>query len=428
MKQKELVRDIFKTTALVIAGKSVGFLVPFIIGALFGISGDMDAFFFTYGLLFYISIIFSSTIAMVIVPYVAEARSTGGDIGKFVGSLLVSITLLILLLSLIIIPLLHPVLGLVTQFNKESLRLIFVLYIEMIPLVLLIVYAGVFDGILNAYKKFDAPALSPALRAVVLIVVMFLFQGTIGIHAIVLGYITGELFRLAVLVVMVKINKLFTFRFSFFPDVRLKEFFRKAGFQLIGVLSINLNSLIDKTMASWLDEGSVSILYYGDRLFMVPANIIMTGLGVALLSHWSEQYYSGEKNRLRHQVNRTALRVCLVIIPPLLLLMFFHRELAMFVFGFSNFSDHDILLIARVFFLYVIGLLPYVASQIYARGHIVMKKTRIIMIGSLLLSCLNVCFNVVFMNIIGVEGLALSTSIVSVAGFIFFILTFRYTH
>ena len=107
-----------------------------------------------------------------------------------------------------------------------------------------------------------------------------------------MGYVIGEFVRMVIIFIVIKYKKLFKLRFLIKLDSRLFEFLKKALLQVFSMMALNINSFIDKTMASWLSEGSVSVLYYAERLYMVPVTFLINGLMVTLLSHWSSRYYS----------------------------------------------------------------------------------------------------------------------------------------
>ena len=88
VRHRPLVWDTITTTGWSTAGKAVGFLIPFFIAAWFGVSSDTDAFIFAYGLILFLANIFAPVVETVIVPFIAEARKNGEDVGKFIGNVL----------------------------------------------------------------------------------------------------------------------------------------------------------------------------------------------------------------------------------------------------------------------------------------------------------------------------------------------------
>jgi len=199
---RPLVQDTVKTTIWSTAGKAVGFLIPFFIAAWFGVSEETDAFFFAYGLILFFSAIFAPVVESAIVPYIAEARTKDEDIGKFVGNILSVSSIGLIVLAGIILLIIKPVLSVVTRFNAEGLNLVYRILLMTSPLVVLLFLTSILAGTLNTYKKFIFPAVTPALRAVVVLICVFTFKERLGVYAIALGYLIGEVARLIILLLV----------------------------------------------------------------------------------------------------------------------------------------------------------------------------------------------------------------------------------
>ena len=294
--KRPLVRDTIKTTIWSTLGKAAGFLIPFFIAAWFGVSSETDAFFFAYGLILFLSGIFAPVVESVIVPYIAEARTNNEDVGKFVGGILGVSGVGLLVLAGLFILVTKPVLSVITRFDGQTLGLVHRLLIETAPLIIFLTWTSVLAGTLNTYKKFAFPAISPAFRAAFNLTIIFAFKDAYGVHSIALGYVVGELARLIILFIVIKKLNLFKLCLSFRVGAKLGRFFKTASYQIIGMVAMGLAPFIDKIMASWLGEGSISVLHYADRLYMIPVTFLATGLMVVLLSHWSQRYQqSGNK-------------------------------------------------------------------------------------------------------------------------------------
>lgn len=410
LRGQPLLWDTITTTGWSTLGKAVGFLIPFFIAAWFGVSSKTDAFFFVYGIILFLSGIFAPVMESVIVPYIVQARKRGDEVGKFVGrcltfsggGLLVFVGLLILIIK--------PVLSVVTRFNPSTLNLVYRLLLEISPLILLLVWTSILNGTLNAYKKFAFPAVSPAFRAIINLGVIFAFKNQLGIRAIALGYVVGELGRLIILLSVLKKYKLFKLRLSFQLDRRLREFFRTSSYQTLAMVAIWSKPVIDKAMASWLGEGSVSVLSYADRLYIIPITFLCTGLMATTLSHWSSRYYEGKGAGLKVDVKRAVKLVGSATLIIMLFLLLFRRPIVKLALGRGAFAPEKLPQVEKVWTYFLVGLLPYVIARIYFQAHLVLKNTRFLMIYAFCFSGLSVLFNYLLMKPFGVAGIALATT------------------
>ncbi|MDY6843504.1 MAG: lipid II flippase MurJ, partial [Thermodesulfobacteriota bacterium] len=232
-----------------------------------------------------------------------------------------------------------------------------------------------------------------------------------GVHAIALGYVIGEIFRLAILIGVIKRLNLFKLGISLQLNPRLREFFKTASYQTIGMAAVGLNPAVDKTMANWLGEGSVSVLYYADRLYAVPVLFVTSGLMVTLLSHWSETFYRSSERRIKEDVKKAIKWVGILTLPIMLFLVLFHRPVVYLVFNRGEFAPAKLLDVAWVWVCYLLGLVPYAIGQVFVRAHLALKNTVILMRCSLCLIILNILLNYVLMTPLKVAGIAIASSI-----------------
>jgi putative peptidoglycan lipid II flippase len=419
IRSRPLVWDTVTTTGWSTLGKAVGFMIPFFIAAWFGVTSDTDAFVFAYGLILFLSNIFAPVVENVIVPFIAEARKNGQDVGRFIGNVLGigSIGLLILAAAALLV--VRPVLSVVTDFDPLTLDLIYSLLLETSPLVLLLVWTSILNGTLNAYKKFVFPAVSPAFRAIINIGIIFSLRDQMGVHAIALGYVVGELSRLLILLGVIRWLRLFKLRISFHFTVRLRNFFKTASYQTLGMVAVWFKPIVDRSMASWLAVGSVSVLYYADRLYIIPITFIATGLMATTLSHWSIRHYESGATQLAGDVKRVVIAVGLITVFITVLLMILRRPIISLAYGRGAITPDQLNEVGRVWFYYLLGLPFYIVARIYIQAHLVLKNTRFLMIYAFGLNGLGVIGNYLLMNIMGVSGIALSTSSVTVLSAVF---------
>lgn len=425
IRNRPLVWDTVTTTLFSTIGKGIGFLIPFFIAAWFGVSKETDAFFFAYGLIIFLSGIFATVIESVIVPYIAEMRAKGEEIGDFIRRVLGTSGLGLFILAGLFLIIIKPILGVITRFDSSALNLIGWLLAETAPLVILIVWTSVLAGALNAYKKFVFPALSPAFRAIINLAVIFAFKDSWGVHAIAWGYVFGEIVRLFILASAIHKTRLFSLRFSLAINTKLKEFIKTASYQIGGMIAVGFNPIVDKTMASWLEPGSVSILEYADRLYTIPTTFISTGLMVTLLSYWSERFYQSGKERF----NRDIRKVLMVLVPMILVinvgLILLSHPIVKIAFGRGEFPLTKLPMVQEVWIYYLLGFLPYLVGTIYIEAHLVLKNTAVILKLGILNALCKIVLNFLFMRWLHVSGIAMSTTVTCLIITILLIVTLK---
>lgn len=408
---RPLVRDTVTTTIWSTLGKSIGFLIPFFIAAWFGITNETDAFFFGYSLVMLLVTIFSPVVESIIVPYIVETRVKGEDVGKFIGNVLGVSAIGLMSISALFLLLIKPILSILTKFSPAGLNLVYLILLESCPLIILLVWTSILAGTFNAYKAFGIPAISPAFRAVVTLVFIFAFKEKMGVHAIAWGYVAGEIFRLLILFNLLKKINIFRLKLSFAWGTKIAEFIKTSSYQIMGMCIIAFTPVINKTMASWLGPGRVSLLEYAERLYMIPENLLGTGFIVIILSHWSERYYSDGGKRLKKDVWEAVKTVGAVSLLLSLFFFWIKNYLVTAIYGYGKFPKEQIPNLQVILGFYLLGLMPHSLSQLYIRAFLTRKDTKVVLFTAFLVFIVTIAFNTIFMRIIGVYGIALTNSI-----------------
>ncbi len=425
IRSRTLVWDTITTTLWSTLGKAVGFLIPFFLAAWFGVSAETDAFFFAYALILFLAEIFSIVVERVIVPYIAELRAKDGDVGIFVGRIMTVSGIGLGCLAAVFLLLVRPLLPVITDFGAAKIGLISKLLLEFSPLVVLLVWTSILAGTMNAHKRFAIPAVSPVFRALINLLVIYLMKDIWGVHAIVFGYLAGEVVRFGVLLGVIQKTGVCRVRLDLHLDDRMRNFIRTASYQVFGMVAVGMNPLVDKTMASWLGEGSVSILYYADRLYMIPVSFIISGLMVTLLSHWSGKFYTNmDAARLRKDVGKAVGFIICLTLAMLIVLAAASRPLVWLAFGGGAFDVAILDEVRWVWICYLLGFAPQMVGRIYIQAHLTLKNTIDLMRSGIMVCFLNVVLNYLFMGPWGVQGIALATTLTSICSMTF--LTIRF--
>jgi putative peptidoglycan lipid II flippase len=293
------------------------------------------------------------------------------------------------------------------------LSIVYWLIVETSPLVIFLVWTSILAGALNAYKKFAFPAVSPAFRAIVNLSIIFVFKDKLGVHAIALGYVVGEIIQVVILLSVIKRLNILKLSLSLKIDTKIMEFLKTGSYQTIGMVALGFNTFINNTMASWLTTGSVSVLYYANRLYMIPTTFISTGLLITVLSHWSGRYYKSGIMRLKEDVEKAVKTVGIITLPITMVLIFFRQPIVNLAFGRGAFSLEKLPEVGRVWVFYLMGFLPYMIQQVYVQAHLTLKNTKALMGIAFCIFVLQIVFNYILMRPLKIAGIALATSFVT---------------
>lgn len=409
LRSRPLVWDTITTTVLSTFGKGAGFLIPFFVAVWFGATAETDAFFYAYGLIVFMAVIFSPVVESLMVPFIAEARAKNEDVGAFVGKVLGTTLAILSILSAAFLFFIKPLLPLISRFSPEGIDLIFVILLESIPLALLLVWTSVLSGTLNAYKIFGVPAISPAFRAIATLSFIFLFKDSMGVHSIAWGYVVGEAVRLAILfVILGRLKSTLRLKLSLGWDKKFTGFLKTSSYQVASMSVLAFTLIINKTIASWTGVGGVSLLEYAERLYMIPLTLLSSGILVTTLSHWSSRYQQSRDEGLRRDVHKTlkALTIFGIFLSGLLYIS--EDYIVWFAYGRGGLPSDKLMEIKIVFEIYILSITPYFLTQVYTRAFMTIQKTKILMNTAFILFLVLICLNFVFVPVLGVRGIVIS--------------------
>ena len=202
----------------------------------------------------------------------------------------------------------------------------------------------------------------------------------------------------------------------------IKLFFKQFFPSLLGNSTAQLASLIDTLLASFLAYGSVSYLYYANRIFQLPLAIFAIATSSALFPMVAKMIKNNDENTALSLLKKAfwllvfslSISVCGGIILK--------NEIIWILFERGKFLREDTLQVANIFMCYLIGLLPFGLSRIfslwlYSKG----KQAKAAKISALSLLC-GVIFSLLLMHPLGAMGLSLASSI---SGFTLFALTIK---
>jgi putative peptidoglycan lipid II flippase len=267
------------------------------------------------------------------------------------------------------------------------------------PYLMLICLAALLSGVLNGMDRFAAAAGAPVLYNLFSIAAMLgltPYVATVG-HATAWGVSASGVVQLALLAWAVHRSgmALQVPRPRLTPHVRI--LLRRMAPGLIGASATQLNQVVDVVIASLLPAGTVSLLYYADRMQQLPLGVIGTAVGTALLPLLSRQVRGAEANAAIGSLNRAIEYALFLTLPAALALAVSGFPMMWVLFGRGAFDAESARLSAQALTAYAIGLpavvlLKVLTPAFFARGDTA-TPVKIAMITLVLNFGLNLLFN-----------------------------------
>ncbi len=325
---------------------------------------------------------------------------------------------LLLLFTAIVMLLAGPIVFLMTGGFKdaepEKLELAIELTRLTFPYLMLISLVSLLGGLLNSIGRFAVPAAAPILLNLCMIMALLAFRGDTSLD-------TARALAAAVSVAGL-VQFLFLFQSAsrhqlaprltwprMSPDVR--TLLRRIGPAAIGAGATQLNLLVSTIIAArFLPEGSVSFLYYADRLNQLPLGMIGVGMGVALLPTLSRLIGAGRHDAALHQQNRAIEFAMFLALPAALALAVAAHPIITALFQHGRFTADDSLMAARALSAFALGLPAYILVKVLTPGFHARGDTRTPMTYALIAILANLLGNLVLVWPFQHVGIAMATA------------------
>lgn len=412
---------------LTFLSRVAGLVRELLIASIFGASALTDAFNVAFRIPNLLRRLFAEgAFSQAFVPVLAATRQTQGDAATKllvdrVASLLSLALLGTCLLGVVGAPLWVLLMASGLQSNPIAYQNAVDMTRWMFPYIGFMSLVALSAGILNTWRVYAVPALTPGLLNLSMIIAAWLgapwfkSMGWEPIHALALGVLFGGLLQLSIQIPALKrIGQLPRLHWSWshiresWYDTGTRKILSLMAPALLGVGVAQLSLLINTQIASHLAPGSVSWLTYADRLMEFPTALLGVALGVVLMPQLAAAKAANEAQKFSAMLD-WGLRLVVITAPPCaVVLLVFSKPLVAVLYHYGAFSALDVQQTSLALVGYGVGLLGLIAIKVLAPGFYANQDIRTpVKIGILVLVCTQL-MNTVFVPYFAHAGLALS--------------------
>jgi putative peptidoglycan lipid II flippase len=183
---------------------------------------------------------------------------------------------------------------------------------------------------------------------------------------------------------------------------------------IFGGAVYQINTLVDQLLGSLLKEGSITYLYFADRLVQFPLGIFAIAAATAVLPSLSRQAATNDVDALKETFSYSVRLTLFLTIPSMVGLIILREPIISLLFLRGEFSLEAARLTARALLYYAIGLWAFSAVRIVAATFFALKDTRTPMMMATVSIMANILLGIGLMGPLGHGGLALATSLASI--------------
>ncbi|MCM2680601.1 murein biosynthesis integral membrane protein MurJ [Echinimonas agarilytica] len=411
---------------MTLISRVLGLVRDVVVANLMGAGAAADVFFFANKIPNFLRRLFAEgAFAQAFVPVLAETKAEGDKDGvrqliAYVSGTLGTLVMIATIVGVVGSPVLAAIFGTgwfiewlndgpeAHKFETASLMLKITF-----PYLFFIALTALSGSILNTYGRFAVAAFTPVFLNIAIISCALLLSPTLDEPALGLawGVFLGGIIQFLFQIPFLK-------RAGFL--VKPKWGWRQPGVvkirtlmipALFGVSVSQLNLLFDTFIASFLMTGSISWLYYADRLLEFPLGLFGIAIATVVLPSLSSKAAAHDKDAFKHTMDWGVRMVSVLGLPAALGLIVLAQPILMLLFMRGEYTSNDVLASSYSLFAYASGLLFFMYIKVLAPGYFARQDTKTPVKFGIYAMVSNMVFNVILASWLGYIGLAAATSL-----------------
>jgi len=416
---KRLLQSTFTVGGMTLISRILGFLRDMVVARYFGAGNGADAFFVAFRIPNFLRRMFAEgSFSQAFVPVLSEYKTQRGhqEVRQLVantsgalGVVVLAVTIFGVLAASLLVWVFAP------GFTREPAR--YTLTVEMLritfPYLFFISLAALAGGVLNTYERFGVPAFTPVFLNIAMIagalwLAPHMEHPVVGLAW---GVTLGGALQLLVQLPSIFRLGLLTLPRPNFRDSGVRRILKLMGPTLFGSSVAQVNLLFDTLIASFLAAGSVSWLYYSDRLLEFPLGVFGIAIATVILPKLSEDNAAQDVEGFSKTLDWALRLVMLIGIPAGLGLGLLAGPLLATLFQYGEFGAEDTRMAARSLMAFSFGLPAFILIKVLVPGFYARQDTKTpvrIGIASMLA---NMVLNVLLMTPLAHAGLATATTL-----------------
>ena len=413
-----LLRVLASVGSMTFLSRILGFARDTLIARMFGAGVMTDAFFVAFkipNLLRRVSAegAFSQAFVPILAEYKsqrtpAETHALISHVASLMGVFLVLVTIAGMLAAPLIVGVTAP------GFAKDASK--FALTVELLritfPYIVFISLVSLAGGVLNTYSKFQIPAFTPVwLNVSFIVAILFVapyFNNAIQVLAWAV-FVGGMLQLLFQWPYLHKLGLVPRYELNW-QDEGVRRILKLMGPAIFGVSVAQISIVLNNIFASFLQTGSVSWLYYADRLMEFPTGILGVALGTILLPSLSKAFVNKTEVEYSQLLDWGLRLTFLLAAPAAVALAVLSKPLVASLFHYGKFSATDVLMTERAVIAYSIGLIGLILVKVLAPGFYARQNVKTPVKIAIFTLVITQLLNILFVFTLGLQhaGLALS--------------------
>ena len=417
--KKTLSKAAGAVSGMTILSRIFGFIRDAFIAMTFGSSTAADAFFVAFRIPnMQRRVLGDGAVSSAFIPVFAEVLAQNGkQAAQELTANIFNILLILLSTASLILFIFSP--AVITVFapgfldNPAKFKLTVDLTRWMAPYLFFIGLTAFSMGILNSLKVFALPAATPILQNILMIASMIILvpQMEEPIFGLAIGVVIGGALQVLIQLPLIRKKGYGFKKYLRFKQPEVIKIAKLMGPAIFGLAVYEVNLLVDTLLASTLAEGSISYLYYGNRLVQLPLGVFATALAIVLLPTLSRHAAQGELKNLVKTLSFSIRFILFITIPATIGLIILREPIVNTLWERGAFLHTTTQNTAVALLYYSIGLCAFSGIKIIAPAFYSLQDTKTPAKIGIYSMGLNIVLNLILMGPLKHGGLALATSL-----------------
>ncbi len=412
--------------------KIVGYLRTVLVAYYFGTSAQVDAFVVAMLIPSLVFGIIAGGLQTVIIPVYTEEKQKNLQKAKTFVNQIFLINVVILLLFSFIMFLFPAVFVKIVAYGFKGARLSQAAYFMRFLIIygFFNVLAAFFMGLLQAEKQFLFPALTLLIGNSLIPLSLFLFAKKIGINSWTIGEISFGTFSFSIMFLFLYYKKQFFHSFGLLHiDWHKVWHFFILLFPIILTSGVSaLYQIVDKTVASSLQTGSVAALNFAQLIYRIPTGLLTVPIVVSVYPSFSNFAVKKDKIGFVKMFQDAFSILMFIMIPISFIFIVYARPIVRILYQHGAFTNKSTSLTAFAVSMYSVGIFTISVNALFQKVFFSFKDTKTPLYITIVVVIFNAAGDVLLSKVWGVGGIGLATALATILGFFLYIIMIRKRH
>lgn len=409
-----LVKSTFWLMVTTMIAKVLGFLREMVLMYAYGTSAYSDIFITAMNIPTVLFAVIGSALATTFIPLYHESLNEDGDKGalRFTNNILNNVIILSLIISILGFIFAEPLVKLFAmKFTGEKLSLTVHFVRIMIVGIIFIGISNIMTAFLQIKGNFTIPGMIAVPNNIIIIISIIIASITENINILAIGGLLGMISQL-LLQLPFAIKQGYKFKYTLdVKDKYVKKMIIMVSPVLIGVCVNQINTMVDRSLASGLGDGVIAALNSANRLNWFVMGLFIVTLTSVIYPTLSKLYNEDNKEKFVSSISTGINSAILLVLPVSIGAIILANPIVRILFERGAFNEQSTVMTSTALVFYSIGMIGQGLRNVLDRVFYSLKDTKTPMINSIISVTLNIVLNLIFVKLMGYSGLALATSL-----------------